>query len=204
MKLLAAVTLFVFSLSAQVPNVAISKEPPNEAVTTLTFYDANGVPQYICKAFSRQPLFTWAVTATASTGTLTSIAVATNVGTVTTAANGTYPANHGLLPGSLVNVTGSATTALNGLYIVQTAPSGTTFTITTSGVADGTYNDSTLKVASTAPRSSFAMWSVERFTNTGPGNSPVRDQWATALAAGSGGSTARTFVCDSRATLAYQ
>ena len=188
--LFALLLVSVPVVAQQQATVAISKGPASEPTTTLTFYDASSNPQYICKARSRQNAFTWAVTPTGSQGTLTSIAVATNVGTVTTVGN------HGLAIGYLVTVAGSTTSALNGTYIIQTVPSATTFTITTSGVSDGTYNTAALNLTTTAPRSSSNQWSIEKFTYN-VGNNPTADQWAQ-------GSTAQINICDNRTTIAYQ
>lgn len=70
--------------------------------------------------------------------TLTSIAVATNVGTVT------WPA-HGLEAGCSVTISGATVdTDLNGTYIIATVSTVDAFTITTAAVADGTYTESTL------------------------------------------------------------
>lgn len=74
---------------------------------------------------------TYAVTGTE----FTSVAVATNVGTVTLAA-------HGLSVGDSVTIRGATTDAdLNASYTVASVPSADTFTIATSSVSDGTYNE---------------------------------------------------------------
>lgn len=179
--------------------VAISKGTPDTAITSLFFYDGSNNLQYVCKA--RQPFatFTWAVTPSvaAGQGTLTSIVVSSNVGTVTTSGN------HGLAVNNRVVVAGSTTSALNGSYVIQTVGAATTFTITTSGVADGTYNTAALTVSTTAPRSSTAIWSVEKLTYN-VGNFLIADQYAAGSTSGSGATTAYSFICDNRATLAYQ
>lgn len=181
--------------------VALSKGTPDTAITTLFFYDGSGNLQYICKAPPLQPVFTWTVTASPGTnqGTLTSIVVSANVGTVTTSAA------HGLAVGNLVVVAGSTTAALNGAYVIQTVGSTTTFTITTSGVGNATYNTAALTIASTAPRTSAAQWNVERFTYNGT-PAIIADQFSTVVLATPPemASTAYTFICDNRATLAYQ
>ena len=66
---------------------------------------------------------------------LTSIVVASNVGTVTTSSA------HGLSTGRQVAIYGGAgsSSKLNGLYTI-TVTGGSTFTITTAGVTNGTYN----------------------------------------------------------------
>lgn len=182
-------------LSAQTQTVAISKDPPNLAATTFTFYNVGGNPQYVCKAKSTQPSYSWSITPAPYQGTLTSIVVSSNVGTVTMAAN------HGLNVNNSITVSGSTTSSLNGSYVIQsggtvTGGSATTFTITTSGVSNGTYNTAALTVTTNAPRTTAGIWSVEQYTYNGSSN-PIMDQFAN-------GNTAMTNACDSRASLAYQ
>lgn len=188
MKTLIAVLILSTCAFAQGPTVTLSDSDPSQGVTRLTFY-SGGAPQYVCKALSQQRAFTWAVTPTGSQGTLTSIVVATNVGTVTTSTN------HGLAIGNSVTVVGSTTAALNAAYKIATVPSVTTFTITTSGVSDGTYNTAALALTTTAPRSSAAIWSIQFFVYGASGE--TSRQWAH-------GSPAPAFICDNRATLDYQ
>src|ERR1700678_2299114 len=99
-KYLIGLLLCACAAAQPIQNVAISKTPSSPSITTLTFYTSLGSPQYICKAPSLQPLYTWSVTPSSQQGTLTSIVVATNVGTVTTAAN------HGLQVNDVVVVAG--------------------------------------------------------------------------------------------------
>ena len=70
-------------------------------------------------------------------GRFTNIVVASNVGTVKT------KWSHELAGGESVTISGSVTSALNGTYTIQSITAPDTFTITTSGVADGTYTDPT-------------------------------------------------------------
>ena len=66
-------------------------------------------------------------------GSITSIVSASDVATVTTGSA------HGLKVGMYVNVTGSTTNYVNGVYKVASVPSTTTFTYAqNSGAADGT------------------------------------------------------------------
>ena len=68
----------------------------------------------------------------ATLGTVSSIASSSDVATVTTASA------HGLKVGQYVNVTGSSTNFVNGVYKVASVPSATTFTYAqNSGAADG-------------------------------------------------------------------
>lgn len=187
----------VASALAQSPSVLSKDNSPTAAVTTLTFLDGSNNPQYICKAYSSQPeKYVWAVTPLSNQGTLTSIVVATNGGTVT------VTSNHGLAAGNLVVVSGSTTAALNKAYMIQTVGSATTFTITTSGVSDGTYNTANLAIGTNAPRTAAPVWSIERWSYTS--NVPTSDQWAAAVSTGGGGTTAKAFICDNRATIAFQ
>jgi len=68
----------------------------------------------------------------ATLGTVSSIASSSDVATVTTASA------HGLKVGMYVNVTGSSTNFVNGVYKVASVPSATTFTYAqNSSAADG-------------------------------------------------------------------
>ena len=69
----------------------------------------------------------------ATLGTISSVASSSDVATVTTASA------HGLKVGQYVNVTGSTTNFVNGMYKVASVPSATTFTYAqNSGAANGT------------------------------------------------------------------
>lgn len=200
---LALALLAIVAPAQNRATVALSKGTPDTAVTGLFFYDASNNLEYICKAPPNVFSYTWAVTPSINQGTLTSIAVATNVGTVTTSAA------HGLAIGNLVTVSGSTTAALNGSYKVKTVGSATTFTITTVGVSDATYNTAALKVSTTAPRTTASVWSIEKFTYDVSSNL-IADQFATALVSGNSASTAYSFICGNRAVtttaleIAYQ
>lgn len=142
--------------------------------TKVLAYDGSGNLIFICYARSAAPNtqnpgynFSLSVTGTG----LTSIVVLTNVGTVTTAAA------HGLQIGNKVTVSGSTTSALNSVYFVQTVPSTTTFTITTAGVANATYNNGAMTLSGQAPLLTGGIWSVERLTYNGS-NQLVAVQWA--------------------------
>lgn len=85
---------------------------------------------------------------------LVSIVVASNVATATVA-NPQAFLNYLNGAANLINVSGSATTALNGDYaLAGGTPGGTTFTFATLGVANGTYSDMNLviKWTNTTPR----------------------------------------------------
>lgn len=188
MKLLTFLFLSALTAFSQVgPETNPTIGPAQTGYTSLSFRDGSNNEQYLCKAKSTQPSFAW----TRSAATLTSIAVATNVGTVTTSTN------HGLAVGNRVFITGATVDTdlnVNAGYIVATVGSATTFTIATSAVADATYTESTLIVSTTAPRSSAAMWSIwKKFYTT---TYMDRQAWAE-------GSTNEGAICDNRASLAY-
>ena len=147
------------------------------------FYDIASTPQYVCQAQALQGLTTWYK----SSATLTSIAVATNVGTVTFGST-TY-----LWPGARIIVAGSATTALNASYVV-TATSGSTATITTVGVSDGTYTDANLTVSTQSPLLNNLVWAIQitRYISS----SPQTQYWAGVP----GTIPAMNLACSARAT----
>lgn len=184
MRTLTLLFLSFAGLYAQTsPEFTPSIAPPTTPYSYLLFRDGSNNVQYICRAFSTQPNFTW----TRSDATLTSIVDATNVATATTSTN------HGLAVGNVVNVFGSAVAALNGRYLI-TAVASNTFQFTTVGVADGTYNNAALGIATTSARSNANVWSIQRFYYTGT----LVDRFAWAE-----GASAPRYSCDDRATYAY-
>jgi hypothetical protein len=112
------------------------------------FYTGSSL-QYVCDA----PINVPATSVSRSAGTLASIVVATNVGTVTTSSA------HGLWVGARVTVSGSGTAALNASYVVATVPSTTTYTIATSGVPDAAYSTG-LVITTNSPLLTSPVWSV--------------------------------------------
>lgn len=167
---------------AQEPDVTLTEQRSRIPVTTLDFFDSSGNQIYECQAYSQQPPNQNQQFSIAGS-TLTNIVVSTNVATATTASN------HGLQVGNQVVVTGSATSAVNGTFIIATVPSVTTFTYADT-VADGTYTDTNLLLATTAPRTSVAVWSI--FKQTFSGSNRTLKQWAV-------GSSAYRAICDNRA-----
>lgn len=185
MRTLTILLLSIVGLYAQTsPEYTQSISPPNTPYTYLMFRDGSNNVEYICRALSNQQNFTWTVSA----ATLTNIVVATNVATATTSSN------HGLAVGNTVTVFSSTTTALNANYVITAVPALTTFRFTTVGVADGTYSTSSLGVATTAPRSSASVWSIQKFFYT----TTYMDRFGWAES-----STASTKSCDNRANYAY-
>ena len=173
-----------FGLSAQTsPEYTKSIAPPNTPYSYLIFRDGMNNIEYICRALSRQSVFSWTVADT----TLTSIVVSSNTATVTTSSN------HGLAVGNQVSVYGSTVAALNGGYQVATAGT-TTFTFTTAGVSDATYNNAGLGLSTTSPRSNAGIWSIQKFFYT----SVFVDRYGWA-----DGSTNTNKSCDNRSNYAY-
>ena len=131
--------------------------------------------------------FSWTKAAT----TFTNVVVLTNVGTVTTSTA------HGLRIGNKVVISGATVdTDLNATYIVATVPSTTTFTVATVSVADATYTDAGLVLTTAVPRSTAAIWTIQKFTYDGS-NNKTGESWAL-------GSPAAVNICDNAATLAFQ
>lgn len=104
---------------------------------------------------------------------LTNISVATNVGTVN------FTSTSYFWVGMRITVSGSATSALNGTYKV-TAVSGSTATITTAGVSDGTYTDPV--VTTTNPVLNQLVWGIQVLTYDGSNNF-IGSYWAASLIA---------------------
>ncbi len=187
LSLYMAVILFSFRGAAQDgTSVSPSQGPPYVAYTSLYFYDGSGRIEYICQAKSAQDNFQWK----RSDSTLTSIVVLTNTGTVTTSTA------NGLAVGNRVTVSGATVdTDLNGTYFIQAITSSTVFTITTASVANATYTESTLKVETTAPRSTAPVWDIKKYIYNGSG-------LVTNLQHANGASNAgkNASICDDRAT----
>ena len=123
-------------------------------------------------------------------GGLTSIVVATNVGTVTTVSA------HGLMTGQTATVTGSTTAALNASYVI-TVTGTTTFTITTSGVGGATYNNGPLTIAGTGPLLTSPIWAIRHFTYDSNGN-------LNGTQCPGGSCSALNNICANRASLVYK
>lgn len=161
--------LLLSLLSSTGHGQTIPSSPPQIAEEVLYFRDGSNNIEYRCYALVRQPVTTifhrTAASSTAPLGgtpaNLTSIAVATNVGTATTSAA------HGLRVGQLVTVTGATVdTDLNGTYRIATVPLTTTFTFTTVNVANATYNEATLYIATDYTRDSQTVWAIQKQYHT--------------------------------------
>jgi hypothetical protein len=192
----ALAALCACAYSQSTPQVTITETPASIATEVLNYRDGSGNTEYVCIALGRNVQATWTRSAASSVqpstpaavgqGTLTSIVDSASTSTVTTSVA------HGLSVGQWITISGATVdTDLNGEYKIATAPSSTTFTITTANVTDATYNESTLQFSSTAPRTNANVWSIQRLYYTS--NSFDRSIWAK-------GSTAADKPCDSRTT----
>ncbi len=167
-------------------NVSISA--PLVGYTNLYFYSGTDL-QYACRAKSQQPQVVFS-TAGSTPFVLTSIVVLTNVGTVTTVSD------NGLKVNDRIVITGATVdTDLNATYKIATVTNSKVFTIATVSVANATYTDATLQFATTAPRTTMPVWSIQKYTAVA--NQITASQWAI-------GTSGTSQICDNRASLSYQ
>jgi hypothetical protein len=96
------------------------------------------------------PTTTWGINA----ATLTSIAVASNVATVTTVAANPLVANNTIF------VSGASPTTLNGTWHIATVTDSTHFTFATTGVSNATFNGAGLQFTYTTPFIAVASTTV--------------------------------------------
>lgn len=167
---------------------------PNQTPTRFMDYAGGSNLTYLCLAPSVNQSSTpgnYTYSLSVTDGMLTSVVVATNVGTVTTVAA------HGLMIGQKTTVSGSTTTALNATYTVLTTPSATTFTIATAGVGDATYNNGPLTLSGEAPLLTSPIWSIQKFTYDAS-NNLIGTQCV------NGSCQALSNKCSDRATLTYK
>lgn len=167
---------------------------PTQTPTRFLDYAGGSNLTYLCLApsinqSSTPGNYTYSLSVTAAT--LTSIVVLTNVGTTTTVSA------HGLMVGQRVSVSGSTTAALNAAYTIVTVPSTTTFTITTAGVGDATYNNGPLTVSGEAPLLTSPIWSIQHFTYDASNN-------LTGTQCANGSCQALTNKCSDRTTITYK
>lgn len=157
--------LLVFAAAAFSQSQATNQvggPPPNNYVSV---FDISSTPQYVCQAQAVQPVTTFPLG-----GTLTNIVVSSNVGTIT------FTSTSYLWVGAQITVTGATVaTALNATYKV-TGVSGSTATITTAGVANATYTDAGMMVATNAPLLNNPVWAIQITQYTS--GSPSDQYWA--------------------------
>lgn len=166
---------------------------PTQTPTRFLDYNGGSNLTYLCLAPSTDPSGSgknYAYSLSVTGGTLTSIVVLTNVGTVTTVSA------HGLQTGQTTTVSGSTTSALNASYVI-TVTSTTAFTITTSGVGNATYNNGPLTVSGNAPLLTSPIWSIQHFIYDGS-NNLIGTQCA------NGACNQLTNICANRASLGYK
>lgn len=156
MKFLLLTVIFVVSSWAQCVPGSISPSATQQNCVLQAYQDGSGNTTDICYASVPQPVTTFFK----SSSTLTQIVVSANVGTIT------FSTTSYLWIGATVVVAGSTTAALNGSYKV-TAVSGSTATITTSGVSNGTYNNAALVVSTQSPLLNALVWAIQKLTYTG-------------------------------------
>lgn len=166
----------------------IQNQWPGES--TLIYRDGSNNMEYVCKALSNQPTYTWT-----GSSMITSLTDSASTATIV------FAAAHGLQNGNRIYVQGmtsSGTTGLNNStgYIV-TVTNSTTVTITTSGITDGAYTPSTdpsMAFWSTAPRTNAAIWTISKYFWT----TTYLDRISNVE-----GSLNTGYACDSRTTYAY-
>lgn len=189
------VTLAFLILSAAcfgqyAPEFVQSDSNPNLPITTLYYRDGSNNVQYVCKALSNQPSYSWTWAGLGGTGTISTIAVSTNVATIT------FSAVHGLSTGNNIILGSATTSSLAGSYKV-TVTSTTALTIATSGVSDGNITaitDPNLNINTTSARTSASVWSIYQLFYT---TSYVdRKAWAN-------GTASYINACGSKTTYSY-
>jgi hypothetical protein len=172
--------------------VRTSARPAPEGAEELFYRDGSGNSEYYCVADSPSLTSIFSVTAALSLQPRTSISVVnvTDITVVGTTATVTFSGAHGLRVSNRLVVSGATVdTDLNGSYNVATVGSSSTLTFTVASVSAATYNEATLKISTTAPRSNSNVWSIQRNYYTGA----AFDRSAWAYGAPSGDK-----ACDSR------
>jgi hypothetical protein len=185
MKKLLLCGLAALCLSAQT-EIAVTEGPPPRGFTLKYFYDGSGNVEYICYASTQQPSVSLSVTQIVDLAT---------TATVTTAAA------HGLTTGNSVVIAGvTGDTDANGTYKI-TVTGTTTFTFTSASVTDATYNNAGITAATSAPRTTAAIWAVEWLQYSA--SAVTSKQWAV-KSGNYTSSPSMQHICDNRATLSYQ
>lgn len=103
-----------------------------------------------------------------SDSTLTSIAVATNVATVTcSTACGVWKGQQVSVFGATVDTDLNTGTSPPYAVTSNTSTTATTYTFTTANVADGTYTEATLQIATSNPLTTESKWTITVFKYDG-------------------------------------
>jgi hypothetical protein len=177
-----------FGLFAQTsPEVTPSLAPSNTPYTYVAF-KMSGIDniEYICRALSKQPSFSWLK----DEGSLVDIVVSGGVATVN------FSSPHGLSVENAIRVFGSSTPSLNGQYkVISLAGNSVSFPTL---APDAVYTESGLGAATEAPRLNANIWSVQKFFYIRYGVSSIlsRISWAD-------GSTSSGKSCEDRTSYAY-
>jgi len=175
MKRILWVALLSVLWSAGLWSQASPAQCTSDSVVCAYLYQYSGSSlTAVCSAPVGQTPATWSVAAS----TLTSVAVAANVGTAT------FASAPGLWQGAQLTLTGGPT-GLAASYAI-TGVSGTTVTIATSGVSNGTYTTG-IAASSTSPLTGAAQWNIQLYAYNGSGQ-VVASHWA-------GGNRNFTSVC---------
>lgn len=141
--------------NGQTPNVVTSQEPPLNPQTVKMFYNGSSQVEYLCKANGWKTQTQWSISA----GTLIQIQVTSGTATITTSAN------HDVIVGTEVVISGSASSGINGTYVVTSV--GTLTMTLNKSLPDGTYTDNALRVTVTQPKTSAAVWTIQKFFYSG-------------------------------------
>lgn len=151
-KLLLLLLPVVVLAQGQAVNQSAAPPPDNY----VSYYGYTGTTLiYECRAQAQQPQGQSGAYWSVASSTVTNIVVASNVGTITFSST-TY-----LWVGATLTITGSTTTALNGTYTI-TGTSGSTATIATSGVSDGTYTTG-ITISTRSPLLNAAVWAIAEY-----------------------------------------
>lgn len=158
MSLLFLLLFLAFSAMrahGQTPNVVISQQPPETPQTVKMFYNGSNQIEYVCKANGWKTQAQWSTSA----GTLIQIQVTSGTATVTTSSS------HGVIVGTELVISGSNTSGVNGSYVVTSV--GTLTMTLNKSMPDGTYSDNSLRVTVTQPKTSAAVWTIQKFLYSG-------------------------------------
>jgi hypothetical protein len=158
MKLRSLLFALVVCLSPALLSAQVSFQYPGQSLVTQ-YYTSGGNTNYICYASAIQPATIFPVNAAA---TLISVAVSSNVGTIT------FSSTSYMWPGQRIAIGGATTnTVLNGNYAV-TGVSGSTATIALPLISGSpTYTDSTMYVETQAPMLNSLAWAIQVYTYSG-------------------------------------
>jgi hypothetical protein len=190
--LLLAVTVFcAAALWSQDANpVNISPAPVARAYTTITHYNTNKLPDYVCKALSSQNVSTITVSAISNA----------NPGVMTATAHGFYYQSGLTFQQQFVAFISGLSgnwTPLNGIQVL-TPSSANALTTTVNTTGFGALTGTPL-VSTRAPTATASVWSLQ-VTAYDANNNPTLTMWpvptsGTSLGSLAGGQTSFNFPC---------